>query len=46
MKSTQNHTKKFELAMQEMAAGPEIQAECEAIALEFAPCESDGLPDD
>jgi len=32
--------------MQEMAGDPQIQAESEAITREFAPCESDGLPDD
>lgn len=33
----------FERAMQEMAADPEIQAECSAINREFAQVESDGL---
>jgi hypothetical protein len=46
MSSTQNDAKEFEIAMQEMAADPQIRAECEAIAREFAPCESDGLPAD
>jgi hypothetical protein len=36
----------FERAMQEMAADPEIQAECRAIARDFAHTELDGLPDD
>jgi hypothetical protein len=36
----------FERAMREMAADPEIQAECRAIARDFAATESDGLPDD
>jgi hypothetical protein len=38
--------KAFEQAMQEMAADPEIQAECRAIARDFAHTELDGLPDD
>jgi metal-responsive CopG/Arc/MetJ family transcriptional regulator len=38
--------KTFERAMQEMAADPEIQAECRAIAHDFAHTETDGLPDD
>jgi hypothetical protein len=38
--------KTFERAMQEMAADPEIQAECRAIARDFAHTELDGLPDD
>src|ERR1700722_6686592 len=38
--------KAFERAMQEMAADPEIQAECRAIARDFAHTELDGLPDD
>jgi metal-responsive CopG/Arc/MetJ family transcriptional regulator len=37
---------KLERAMQEMAADPEIQAECRAIARDFAHTELDGLPDD
>jgi hypothetical protein len=36
----------FERAMQEMGADPEIQAECRAIARDFAHTELDGLPDD
>ena len=36
----------FERAMQEMAADPEIQAECRAIARDFAHTGLDGLPDD
>lgn len=36
----------FERAMQEMAADPQIQAECRAIARDFAHTELDGLPDD
>lgn len=36
----------FERSMQEMAADPEIQAECRAIARDFAHTELDGLPDD
>jgi len=38
--------KVFERAMQAMAADPEIQAECRAIARDFAHTELDGLPDD
>lgn len=38
--------KAFEQAMQEMAADPEIQAECRAIARDFVRTELDGLPDD
>jgi hypothetical protein len=38
--------KAFERAMGEMAADPEIQAECRAIARDFAHTELDGLPDD
>jgi len=36
----------FDRAMQEMAADPEIQAECRAIARDFAQTELDGQPDD
>jgi hypothetical protein len=36
----------FEKAMQEMGADPEIQAECRAIARDFAHTELDGLPND
>jgi hypothetical protein len=36
----------FERAMKEMAADPEVQAECRAIARDFAHTELDGLPDD
>jgi len=35
--------KAFEREMQEMAADPQIRAECERIAREFAPVASDGL---
>jgi hypothetical protein len=38
--------KAFEQAMREMGADPEIQAECRAIARDFAHTELDGLPDD
>jgi hypothetical protein len=38
--------KAFGQAMQEMAADPEVQAECRAIARDFARTELDGLPDD
>lgn len=36
--------KAFEAAMRAMAADPAIQSECVAIAGEFAPADSDGLP--
>ncbi len=36
----------FEKAMAEMAADPQIQRECAAIAEEFLPTELDGLPRD
>jgi hypothetical protein len=36
----------FERSMREMASDPEIQAECRAIARDFAHTELDGLPDD
>jgi hypothetical protein len=36
----------FERAMQEMAADPEIRAECRAIVRDFTNTERDGLPDD
>jgi hypothetical protein len=36
----------FACAMQEMATDVEIQAECRAIAGDFAHSELDGLPDD
>jgi hypothetical protein len=36
----------FERSMKEMASDPEIQAECRAIARDFARTELDGLPDD
>jgi hypothetical protein len=36
-------TKAFERAMQEMAADPEIQAECSAIRREFAQFDLDAL---
>ena len=40
-----HRAKAFERAMQEMAADPQIQAECNAINREFAQFESDGLGD-
>jgi hypothetical protein len=46
MSVTPNDAQQFEFAMQEMAADPEIQAECQAIARDFAVTESDGLLDD
>lgn len=45
MPATNDDAKEFEIAIQEMAADPQIQAECEAIAWDFAGTESDGLPD-
>ncbi len=38
--------KAFELAIQGMAADPEIQAECREISRDLAHRELDGLPDD
>jgi len=35
----------FERAVQEMAADPRIQAQCRAIARDFAPTELDSSPD-
>jgi hypothetical protein len=46
MSSTMDDHEKFEIAMREMAADLQIQAECEAILRDFAQCESDGLLDD
>jgi len=37
---------RFGMSMQEMAADPQIQAECEAIARDFSACELDGLPEE
>ena len=37
------YAKSFERAMQEMAADPQIQAECSAIRREFAQFDLDGL---
>jgi hypothetical protein len=44
MSSTEDDSKEFEIAVQEMAGDPQIQAECEAIARDFAGTEPDGLP--
>jgi hypothetical protein len=41
MQPTSRDSKEFEDATQEMAADPEILAECEAIARDFATLESD-----
>ena len=46
MASNPNNIEEFETAIREMAADPQIQAECEAIARDFAEFESDGLPYD
>jgi hypothetical protein len=40
------HASAFERAMQEMAADPEVRAECRAIVRDFTSTEHDGLPDD
>ena len=41
MQPTSRDSEKFEDAMKEMGADPEILAECEAIARDFAALESD-----
>jgi hypothetical protein len=46
MPSNPNDTEEFEAAIREMAADPQVRAECEEIARNFAEFESDGLPDD
>jgi hypothetical protein len=46
MQPTSRDTKESEDAIKEMAADPQIQAECEAIAREFAAFELYGLPED
>jgi|HubBroStandDraft_1064217.scaffolds.fasta_scaffold115713_4 hypothetical protein len=46
MQPTSRDTKEFEGAIKEMAAAPEIIAECEAIAREFAALESDRFPEE
>lgn len=46
MLSSPSNTEEFEAAIREMAADPQIRAECEAIARDFAQFESDGLPND
>jgi hypothetical protein len=46
MQPTLRDAKEFEKAMREMAADPQIQAECEAMARDFAAFELDGLPED
>lgn len=46
MLSNPGNTEEFEAAIREMAADPQIRAECEAIARDFAEFESDGLPND
>ncbi len=44
--ATAQRARAFERAVEEMAADPEIQAECRAIARDFSHTELDGLPDD
>jgi hypothetical protein len=44
--ATAQRTQAFERAMREMASDPQIQAECRAIARDFAHTEMDGLPCD
>jgi hypothetical protein len=46
MPSNQNNTEEFETAIREMAADPQIRAECEAIARDFAEIEFNRLPND
>jgi hypothetical protein len=46
MQPTSRDSKKFEEAMKEMGADPEILAECEAIAHDFAALESDCLSEE
>jgi hypothetical protein len=46
MQPTSRDSKEFEDAVKEMAADPEIQAECQAVARDFAAFELDGLPED
>ena len=41
MQQTSPDSKEFEDAIREMAADPQIMAECEAIARDFAALESD-----
>jgi hypothetical protein len=43
MQSNPNNAEEFETAMREMAADLQIQAECDAIARDFAALESDGF---
>jgi hypothetical protein len=46
MRPTSRDSKEFEDAIEEMAADPEIIAECEAIARDFATLESDRFPEE
>jgi hypothetical protein len=46
MQPASRDSKEFEDAINEMAADPEIIAECEAIARDFAAFELDVLPED
>ncbi len=46
MLSNPSNPEEFEAAIREMAADPQIRAECEAIARDFAELESDVLPND
>ena len=45
MQSNSLDAKQFDEALKEMAADPQIIAECEAIARDFAALESDRLPE-
>jgi hypothetical protein len=46
MDSNPNDAEQFEKAVRDMAADPQIQAECQAIARDFAALELDGLSED
>ena len=46
MQSISRDAKQFEEAIEEMAADPQIIAECEAIARDFVALESDRLPEE
>jgi hypothetical protein len=46
MQSNSLDAKQFEEALKEMAADPQIVAECEAIARDFAALELDRLPEE
>jgi hypothetical protein len=46
MQPTSRDAKQFEEAIKQMAADPQIVAECEAIARDFAALELDRLPEE